>query len=434
MRIAGSLGDQDTALLAAQKWAGENPHDMRRQISVIDALGMVARHGDAAALSKTLQDDPQAAADGYYLEGAFRARMGETQKALDLFRRALAHNPTHAPVWEQICLLKGYRDRDADIAAMEQLRAKSSAPAFQITILYALGRAYDEADEIDKAFACISEGAKRRQQLAPYDVQPQLSYMALLASTFTKQLIASLRTDNQDNQSAFIIGAPRSGSTLVEQILATSPCVAPTGEHSLLRLATARLGSMHPQEMAQAAKYPPGDWARMASTYRMNIRRRFGASQFYTDKTLINHFFAGIIAILFPQSKMIWCQRDPRDVAWSCFRSRINGNQWAQDMGNTARFILGYNKLCDHWAEILDGSLHVLSYEELVTEPEGATDALFGNLKIERPADWADFHKSANPVATASLAQIREPLNTKATGSWRRYEKHLAADYDKYFG
>lgn len=430
--LANSLGDQETAALAAERWRAAAPKDLHAVVASIEALGSIARHKEAATLAKTLQQT-NASADGYYLEGVFRARMGARDEALPLFRAALKANPAHSTVWEQIALLDGYEDRSADIDAMRRLVDQLTAPAARIPLCYALGRAFDYADETDIAFQWFSAGAALRNQTAPYDVRAHLAYFQRLASTFSDATVASLRNETGGENMLFVLGAPRSGSTLLEQILAMADGVTPTGEHHLMRLATWRLGSGEPSDMERAKTFARRDWRQMAQTYLTGIRKRFGAGVLYTDKSMLNPTFAGFIRILLPQAKFLRCIRDPRDVAWSCFRSRITGNAWAQNLDTCAQYLKAHAALCAHWEDTVGDAMHTVVYEDFVANSDAAAPTLFAHAGVETPSNWREFHAQRGGVATASLAQVRRPLNTNAVSAWRRYEKHLAPIYDKYF-
>ena len=432
MQLAANLGDQETALAAAELWAAQAPGDLMRQVALIEALAGAAKHKKAAKLARKLQDKPAAAADGYYLEGVFQAQMGKRSVALPLFRKAISLHKAHTPAWEQIALLNGYEDFDEDLSAMSDLAGKLTAPKDIIPLLYAMGRAFDQADDTDRAFQCFSNGAALRQRLSPFSLEPLLAYLERLRKTFTPERISELQGNSNGDEILFILTAPRSGSTLTEQILSMAPNVAPAGENTLLRLATLPLGSMEPPDMARAAAFKKGDWRKMAQTYLAAIRRRFGAAKYYTDKSATNYYYAGLIRVLFPDTPMIWCRRDLKDIAWSCFRSRISANEWTQNLDDCARFVEAHEELCAYWAQICGDKLIELPYERLVSEPDATTSALFEKVGIERPAAWSEFYKQEGAVATASLAQVRAPLNNKAVGSWRRYEKHLAPYYDKH--
>jgi hypothetical protein len=431
MRLAASLGDTETALAAAKAHLALASGDPQRVIFVIEALGACAKHAEAATLARSLQSKPMAAADGYYLEGVFRARLGQRDEALALFRNALQQNAGHAAAWEQIALLDGYGDFASDLTAMQALAARMTSPEQKMTLLFALGRAFDHIDDVDQAFVSYAEGAALREAITPYNSEPLLAYLERRRQVFTPELIQQFQNQSGGENFTFILSAPRSGTTLVEQILATSPRVTATGEHTLLRLATLKLGSMEPQDMANAASGKDGEWRKMAHAFQTSIRKRFGLGGHYTDKTMINYYYAGAIRILFPQAKMVWCHRDLRDTAWSCFRSRITAGNWAQTLENSVQFLQAHDRLCQHWVDQFGASIVDLSYEDLVQAPEASTADLFEKTGIARPDNWENFYAADNPVATASLAQVRKPLNAKAVGSWKRYEAHLAPVFDR---
>ena len=433
MSFAGQIGDQESVLAAAQNWRAQSPNDPQRLVAEINALGAVAKHKEAALLSRELQKSTRAATDGFFLEGFYVARFGKRERAIELCRQAIALNPNHATAWEQIALLNGYEDRDADIASMLTIEKRINDREQLIALYYALGRAFDHAGETDKAFAYISKGAALRTGPAPFDLAPLHAYLGRLRTTFNPEFIKKHQNGDAGAGAIFVLSAPRSGSTLIEQILTTASSVTATSEHMILRSAALALGNMEPQEMARTNDFKQSDWNKIAQGYFDGLRKRFGASKTYTDKTLINYYYAGLIRILFPAAKVIWLRRDPRDVVWSCFRSRINANQWAENLDTACGFIKTHHEACAYWAELFGDQLITLDFETLVGDGDATSRKLFDHVGVERPDDWSDFHKSSNPVATASLAQVREPLNTKGVGAWKRYEKHLAPIYDKHF-
>jgi tetratricopeptide (TPR) repeat protein len=424
--LATTIGDQDLALAAVKRWRDENPSDPHRKIAVINALGAVARHRDAARLAHKLQADSRAGGEGFFLEAYYQARFGRRKAALELYRRALDAAPHHTPAWEQIALLQGWDDFDADMQEMERLANTLANPAQLIPLHYALGRGHDFAGQFDKAFRYIDSGAALREQQSPFNPQPQIDYYTRLQGTFQPGLIERLQNDGGGEGAIFIVSAPRSGSTLVEQILAMSDEVTATGEHTLIRLASLALASMEPPDMVQAEKLDRRGWQQMAQTYLKGIRRRYAARNAFSDKSLLNHNFAGLIRILFPAAKLIWLRRDPRDVAWSCFRSRISANRWTQKMENCVGYLQSHERLCSHWLDVFGDDMLVVNYEDLVTTPDGTTARLFEHAGLKRPDNWDEFYRASNPVATASLAQVRQPLTTSAIGTWRRYEAQLA--------
>ena len=302
-----------------------------------------------------------------------------------------------------------------------------------IALYYALGKAFDEAGDTENAFVYISKGAQLRRGPAPFDMNGVRAHLGRLKSTFNDAFVAKHEQAGVGGEAIFILSLPRSGSTLVEQILSTAPGVTPTSEHTLLRAAAIDLGMLEPHEMAGAANYERKDWRKISQGYFDRLRRRFGPGKAYTDKTLTSFYYGGLIRTLMPDAKIVWLRRDPRDVVWSCFRSRINANQWAENISTTCEFVQAHHDICEYWTGLFGDRLIQTSYEDLAAQPDETTKRLFSHCGHERPDNWSAFYESENPVATASLAQVRAPLNAKAVGSWRRYEKHLAPIYDKHF-
>ncbi|GJL92339.1 sulfotransferase family protein [Hyphococcus sp.] len=316
---------------------------------------------------------------------------------------------------------------------MTALADRPLTPALAVPLCYALARTYDHLGEIENAFKWYAQGAALRDKTTPFDMAPYLAYLGRLRTTFTPELISRFQNESGGENLLIILSPPRSGTTLLEQILATSPKVTPTGEHMVFRNASLPLGSLEPVDMARADSFANKEWRQMAQSYQSGLRKRFGSGAVYTDKSLLNSNYAGLMRILFPQAKFAACVRDKRDTAWSCFRSHINANRWAQRHDSCAQFLHAQDEMQHHWAQIFGEDLVTIHYEDLVQDPGHTTQKLFTHAGLARPDDWDDFYKSGNPVATASLSQVRRPLNDASIGAWRRYEKYLAPAYDRYF-
>lgn len=432
-RLAATLGDFDAALLAAQHAVEFQPNDPHAQLMLIEALGQVSQHEAAAKKARALQSHPAAAADAYFLEGVHLARLGDRDAAAGMFREALSIRRDHASAWEQLALIDAADPGAGDVDEMQSLLSRSQTAQLKIPLLYALGRTFDRIGDYDQAYACFVKGGQLRQQVEPVDVQPLLAYLQRLQQSFSPSLIEDIGAESGGANLVFIVAPPRSGSTLIEQILATAPSTTPTGEHTLLRLATLELGSMEPADITRARSMKPAAMRKMAQQFETALRKRYGAGKTYTDKTILNLYYVGLIRILFPNARIIQLHRNAPDVAWSCFTSRIQGNEWAQSLAGCAAYLNAHARLCGHWAEICRGEMIDVRYEDLVSAPDAETSRLFERLAIDRPADWSEFYLNKNAVATASLAQVRRPLSAGSINRWRRYEKHLGGEYESLF-
>ena len=434
MDVAGQLANHDAALAAAQNWRAEAPADPQRIVAEITALGTVSRHKEAALLARALKDHSAAAANGYSLEAFYLARFGKRDKAIDLCRQAIALNNNHAHAWEQLAVLNGFEDLSADIDAMRRVEKNLRTESDAIALFYALARAYDAAGDYDAAFRYYSKAATIQNEAAPFDIAPVSHYLAGLKATFTEAYVARHENAGAGEGLTFILSLPRSGSTLLEQIFSTDEEIKPTGEHAILRNAALALKTLDPQTMRDADAFKQSDWRRIGLGYVDGLRRRFGASKRYTDKTLILYFYAGLIRILYPEARLVWLVRDPKDVAWSCFRSRLNGAPWSENLQSACEFVKAYDEISRYWADLFGDRLIKISYEDLIESPEQTVSSLFAHLGKTAPAGWTAFHENTNPVATNSLGQVREPLNRKGLGAWRRYEDHLAPIFEQHLG
>lgn len=433
MTLAGHLSEHDTMLAAARNWRSEAAGDPVRIITEITALGVTSNHEEAIKLSRVLQQNMSGsgAADGYSLEGFYQARFGKKDEALALCREALKRFPNHAAAWEQISSLNGFDDLSADILEMERVEQAVTSTDGRLAISYALMRAYDQKGNLEKAYEYVTKASQLRKGAQGFDVTQVTQYLMALQSVFTPEYIQRHEVIGSGDGLVFILSLPRSGSTLLEQILSTSDSILPTSEHAIMRSSTLKLGNLDPNTLAAANNFEDRDWAKMGKSYVADLRRRFGASPNYTDKTLTNYIYAGVIRILFPDAKLIWLTRDQRDVAWSCYRHRIQGAPWTDSLEATCRFIKAHTSICGYWQKLWGDQLIAITYEQLINEPDETTQKLFAHVGVERPDDWFDFHKNVNPVATNSLAQVREPLNEKGLSAWRRYEKFLAPTFDR---
>ena len=241
---------------------------------------------------------------------------------------------------------------------------------------------------------------------------------------------ATARTE----QPILVIGVPRSGTTLLERILATSPAVTSGGELKRLRLACLGFTPPSPARVDAFVASCGGEraaWERVAGDYVGGLAARFGRADGVVDKGLVNYLYVGALAQALPQAKIIHVRRNPFDVAWSCFRRRFHdGLAWSYNFDSIAAFMRGYADLVQHWGECLPGRILWVDYERLVLGPDAETRRVFEFLDIERPADWQSFHERAATVLTSSQLQVRRPLNAEGIGAWKRYERHLGPMVD----
>jgi hypothetical protein len=229
----------------------------------------------------------------------------------------------------------------------------------------------------------------------------------------------------------FIIGLPRSGTTLIEQVLASHSQVFGTGEQPLGR----QDFEMIPGQMNRAGDHPflcladpqVGTALRqIAQRHEDRLRELGGSAARVVDKMPDNYMYLGLLAVLFPSATFIHCRRDLRDVAVSCWMTNFRSIKWANDPAHISSRFAQYLRLMDHWRAILPATIHEVAYEETVDNLESVARRLIAACELEWEPSCLDFHKTRRPVRTASVTQVRQPVYRKSVARWRNYSELLA--------
>jgi len=222
----------------------------------------------------------------------------------------------------------------------------------------------------------------------------------------------------------FIIGMPRSGSTLVEQILSCHPDVYSAGEISdFVRLA---LPVMEGKAVDAVRSLGREYYQNVALAYLDGLQRDAGSAIRVSDKALSNYQWLGLIRVMFPNARVIHCRRAPMDNCLSIFQKNFTAaHHYAYDLTELGRYYLAYARLMRHWERVLPGYVYTLNYEDLITDQASETRRLLEYCSLDWDESCLAFHNSDRPVRTASLAQVRRPLYTSSLSKWRNYQPYL---------
>lgn len=318
---------------------------------------------------------------------------------------------------------------------LEQLLQASTRCAGQghivrANLLFALGLAYDRLQEFELAFDAYAKANRCLLRLRgrTYDRKHSAQLTDALIETFAvARPVAGAAATTTSASPVFICGMFRSGSTLIEQVLAAHPRVTPGGELDfLLRLAANRLAPF-PQSMAKLDGVRD---AAFAEEYRQHLAQLFpaaGADSIITDKRPDNFLLVGLIKRLFPLAKIIHTTRDPIDNGLSIFMQHLNHKVagYSSDLGDIGHYYGQYRRLMAHWKALYPESILDFEYDSFVREPRSALQRLFGFLELEWDDRCLEFHRLRNAVKTGSYWQVRQPLHGKSSGRWRHYAEHL---------
>jgi len=356
-------------------------------------------------------------------------REGEVEAARELIAPVL-ENGLHLSaglVFANLC--RHFQECDQAINYLEkllQLLGHSGNAAEQLH--FSLGKLYDRQKKYNKAFEHFERGNKLRPTF--FEPEKQVANFAALKKLFSGEFLASAPKSDMDTEvPLFIAGMPRSGTTLVEQILASHPLVYGAGEISDMGRLVGELAQGH----YGAKGYP--DCFRtldrqalniLARKYLESVQKLAPEAQRITDKMLTNFQHLGLIALLFPKARVIHCKRDPRDTCLSIyFHSFPWNNLYAHNLEHLGIYYRQYAELMEHWHNVLDIPILDIQYEELVGDQEGWTRRLVEFAGLPWDDHCLAFHKSKRPVTTMSYDQVRRPIYTSSVARWRHYQDHL---------
>ena len=384
----------------------------------------------AASYGRALAADP-----GYTLAynnlGLAQQELGQIEAAKDSFRRAIACDGDFALARANLAALSDDDGDDGNIAEMERLIGKPDLTAGDaIQLRFALGRANDREGAADRGFDHIVTGNRLKRETLAYDIAATRQNIDRLIETFDGAFFA--RHGTAGNASAlpiFILGMPRTGTTLVEQILASYPQVHGAGElHELGAIAAtlpARTGAKQPYP-ACLGEAEAGLWAELGTDYVDAVSRRAPGKDRVCDKMPDNFLRIGLIHLMLPNATIIHCRRDAMDTCYSCFSLLFTeGQSFTYDMTELGLHYREYDRLMCHWHALLPGRILDVQYEDVVADLEGSARRFVAHCGLQWDDRCLDFHKTERTVRTASLTQVRQPIYTSSIGRWRRHQQRL---------
>ena len=359
-----------------------------------------------------------------------RLFQGDHAGAREYALKALALRPNFAPAHLNLAVAEGYSGDESRIAQMEELASDENVRRDELGALhFALAGRYGSRDDhkqsMDHYFAgnAIQRAILTEQGFA-YDRDAEDRLADWTIANNRREAFAGPGA-SESELPVFIVGMPRSGTTLVEQILASHSRIAGAGELTDIGRVVARLGYGQPR--------PNGaELQDIASQYLNRLAKIDPGALRITDKMPTNFRHLWLIARLFPRARVIHCQRHPADTCLSCFMQNFGGNtlSWSFDLGDVVHYYKSYRRVMDHWRGNFPGRFLEIRYEDLVTAQEAQSRRLIEFTGLEWDAACLEFHKSPRAVNTASHSQVRRPIYDTSIGRWRRYGEALAPMLD----
>jgi tetratricopeptide (TPR) repeat protein len=377
-------------------------------------------------------------ADAYNNMGNVLKELGKLDEAHAAYLEALRLDPSIAGVYVNLADSKKFAAGDAHLAAMEELAAKTDglSKTDRMQLDFGLSKAYADLKDHDRSFRHLLAGNAAKRSVIAYDEQATFALFDRIEALFSRELIAAKSGGGDPSpMPIFVIGMPRSGTTLVEQIIASHPVVYGAGELQTFNdvVLTVRgpdgnslpypdfVSALDAEPLQQiGARYIALVRALAAKHGRPDAER-------VTDKMPSNYYFAGLIHLALPNARIIHTIRDPVDTCISCFSKLFSAEQnHTYDLGELGRYYKRYERLMTHWRNVLPpGCILDVRYEDVVADVEAQARRIIAYCGLPWTDRCLSFHETDRPVRTASATQVRQPIYRSAVGRWRVYEQHL---------
>jgi len=369
-------------------------------------------------------------AEAHNYRGIVLTDLGRMDEAMSSYHRAIELKPDFADVYHNITMLRKIKPGDKIVATMESLYESVDATSrLRIHLGFGLGKSYNDLRHYDKASYFYREANRIKRKTIHYNTKDYIEQVGYLRDLFTPDLFARFAGSGvADESPIFIVGMPRSGSTLLEQILTSHPGIEGAGEIPFIgQLAIQQGVSTGKKNLAWLKDASSGTLESIGKEYLKQLRIFGGEnSRFITNKTLANFWYIGFIHLILPKARIIHIKRDARDNCLSIFTSYFTDDiPYAYDLTELGRHFCLYTSLMDHWKNVIPGHICEISYEDLAEDTEGEVRRLLDYCNLPFDGKCLKSHENKRAVQTASFVQVRKPLYRSSVGRWKSYEKML---------
>lgn len=409
----------------------DDPNHLLLKSSILVRIG---RFDEAIAIyERVLKRYPEQPKAHMSYGHALRA-VGRQDDTVAAYREAIRRQPSLGEAWWSLANLKTFRFTDDDVASMQrQIDRNAGDDEDRIHLNFALGKALEDRGEYDAAFAAYARGNAARRKTVPYDAEENTSDKDRRIACLTADFFADRAGQGcQRPDPIFIVGLPRAGSTLLEQILSSHSQVEGTMELPDIITIARRLAGKDKRE--DASNYPeilrelsPAQLTELGEEYlaRTQVQRTSG-TPFFIDKMPNNFSHIGLIHLILPNAKIIDARRHPLAGCFSGFKQLFaRGQTYTYDLTDIGRYYRDYVELMDHWDAVLPGRVHRVQYEEMVADTETQVRRLLDYCGLPFEEQCLRFYETERAVRTASSEQVRQPVYTNAVEHWRHFLPHL---------
>lgn len=444
-----ALNQPEQALLEAESALRLGPDDL----PTINTLGTVFSHAgeyEKALLcfervTTALQENPERAAklpphwraDVYFNAAASRQFAGHFAAAEKDYEQAIALMPHHFKAHFALSTLRTQTQRDNHLARLEGIRGKVSSPRDQLQLGHAIAKEQEDLERYAEALQSLNWAKRAQAAAVSYSADTDARLFDHVKKLFTPDLLRQRQVGCNSSEAFFIVGMPRTGTTLVEQILSSHSQVYAAGELQNFPLQVQRLTGSTAGDILDADTFGKAlqlDMAELGSRYIASTRPRTGHTPHFIDKLPLNFLYLGLIKQALPRARLICLRRDPMDTCLSNYRQLFAVNfkhyYYNYDLLDCGRYYIQFDSLIRHWHEVMPGAVHEVNYEALVENPEQTSRELLAYCDLPWEDQCLDFHQRKTSVATPSAVQVRQGIYNSSVNRWQRYGDAMQPLYE----
>lgn len=435
----GALGRSEAAVAAFRRAVELKPDNPEALCNWGLALANLQRFDEAEAkYLEAIRINPHFSGT-YNNLGLLFKETGRLAAARQAFEQAIDLDPRNFSYYDNLAAVRPFVAGDRFLTALEIAADDTAALSIadQIHLHFALAKAYGNLDRPEDSFHHLLDANRLKRQQIDYDEAATLGVMIRLRELIDRDFVQAHQGYGEPSEvPVFIVGMTRSGTTLIEQILASHRQIFGAGELQLFDQVAGSVRKMLPGSPPfpeMMLHMSPAHFHALGALYLESIARRAPAAKRITDKMTVNFLFVGLIHLALPNATIIHAVRDPVDTCVSCFSTHFTqGHEHTYDLAELGRYWRHYRELMAHWHDVLPpGRILDVHYEELVADMEGVSRRIVSHCGLSWDTRCLEFHRTERPIHTASAAQVRKPIYRDAVGRARKYEAFLGPLFDE---
>ncbi len=391
-----------------------------------DHRAALEQYSRAAAL------DPRNARH-HYNRAAVLRYLGDAEGAEAEFNAVIALTPQDYEAYNARAHLRTQTRASNHVEQMNAVltAASTSPPAGRVQLCYALAKELEDVGEFDAAFSRLKQGADLKRRHMQYDVSTDVEIMEKIRDVFGRDVLGHPPVSDLGGEAIFVIGLPRTGTTLVERILASHSAVRSAGEINtfsmeLVRMARDAHGGAAASRLDFVGSTVKLDFRALGEAYLKSTLPHRDVQRQFIDKLPFNYLYAGLIHLALPSARIVSLERHPLDTCYSVYKHLFrDAYPFSYDLDDLGRYYVAYSELMGHWRQVMPGVIHTVHYEDLVADLEGEARRLLEYCGLPWEDGCLRYHENPAASTTASALQVRQPIYAHSVGRWRNYAKQL---------